>query len=251
MSQLQTAYRFDKYHYYIGKDQVMANADGSLLLPPDDTTVAPETKEGYWSKYDPEKKTWTNEKIPTTCQEAIDSKLSVVANSPEPRDRELVALFDKLVAAEKTAFRVATDSKTNVSTIEAIPAPTLDEAREDKLAELAAVAGIYDQYKCDEMYVVSSLGWKANSDSRSITNMRGLITQLDDKATTQYKDYDNAFHEVTKAQLTTLKDECVKNGQALYQQKWAYQTKINEAKTVDEIKAITFEFTMADFSKKA
>lgn len=126
-TQLQTAYRFDKYSYYRGEDKVMADEAGNLFLPDDDTMIAPELKEGYWSKFDKAGNKWVEEKIPATCQEVIDAGLSVVSNSSEPHDRELIDLFARLVEAEKDVYRLHTEPDTLVQTIEKIPEPTPEE----------------------------------------------------------------------------------------------------------------------------
>lgn len=126
-TRLQTAYRFDKYNYYRGEDKVMADEAGNLFLPDDDTMIAPELKEGYWSKFDKKAQEWHNELIPTSCQEVIDAGLSVVSNSSEPHDRELIDLFARLVAAEKDVYQLHTEPGTLVQTIEKIPEPTPEE----------------------------------------------------------------------------------------------------------------------------
>lgn len=131
-ARLQTAYRFDKYNYYLGKDKVMADNAGNLFLPDDDTMIVPELREGYWSKFDKETQEWHNELIPTSCKEVIDQGLSVVSNSSEPHDRELIALFARLVAAEKDVYQLHTESGTLVQTIEKIPEPTAEEKERQK-----------------------------------------------------------------------------------------------------------------------
>ena len=131
-TRLQTAYRFDKYNYYRGEDKVMADEAGNLFLPDDDTMIAPELKEGYWAKFDKEAQEWHNELIPTSCKEVVDQGLSVVANSSEPHDRELIALFARLVASEKDVYQLHTESGTLVQTIEKIPEPTAEEKERQK-----------------------------------------------------------------------------------------------------------------------
>lgn len=125
----------------------------------------------------------------------------------------------------------------------------LEKAKADKLADLSSVAGQYDQYKCDDMYVISSIGgYKFNADIRSQTNMQGLIDVLDEGTTTLYKDYDNEFRTMTKADLAVLKSECLQNGQYLYQQKWTLQTKINACTSKEELDAIEIKFEMLEFN---
>ena len=130
-------------------------------------------------------------------------------------------------------------------------AEKLANAKTEKLAAFSTYANRFDQYKCNEMYVISSIGgYKFNADIRSQTNMQGLIDVMTDD-TTLYKDYDNEFRTMTKSDLVTLKEECLKNGQNLYQQKWHMQNKINACKTVDELNAIEIKFEMLDFTTKA
>lgn len=126
---------------------------------------------------------------------------------------------------------------------------TLEELKAEKLEALTAYAGQFDQYKCDDMYVTSSIGgYKFNADIRSQTNMQGLIDVLADDATTLYKDYNNEFRAMTKADLATLKSECLQNGQYLYQQKWTLQTKINACTSKEELDAIEIKFEMLEFN---
>ena len=129
------------------------------------------------------------------------------------------------------------------------PKKTLDELKAEKLEALTAYAGQFDQYKCDDMYVTSSIGgYKFNADIRSQTNMQGLIDVLADDATTLYKDYDNEFRTMTKADLAVLKSECLQNGQDLYQQKWTLQTKINACTSKEELDEIEIKFEMLEFN---
>lgn len=129
------------------------------------------------------------------------------------------------------------------------PSQPLEELKAEKLESLTTYAGQFDQYKCDDMYVTSSIGgYKFNADIRSQTNMQGLIDVLADDATTLYKDYDNEFRTMTKADLAVLKSECLQNGQYIYQQKWTLQTKINACTSKEELDAIEIKFEMLEFN---
>ena len=245
MSNTQTVYRYDAKGYYIGTSlaQLLNN---ELLLPSDCTKEKPTLKDGYWSKWSGSK--WANEKIPTTCDEAIKKNLTCISNGQGQHNYEVKALLESLVAADSENYRTVVGDDF-VMSIEAIPEKTLDELKAEKLEALTAYAGQFDQYKCDDMYVTSSIGgYKFNADIRSQTNMQGLIDVLADETTTLYKDYDNEFRTMTKADLAVLKSECLQNGQYLYQQKWAYRAQINACTTKEELAAITFEFKMKDFS---
>ena len=245
MSNTKTVYRHDSEGYYIGTSLAQYVGD-DLLLPSDCVEAQPTIKNGYWSKWSGSK--WANEKIPTTCDEAIKKNLTCISNGQGQHNYEVKTLLESLVAADPENYRI-TVSEDFVMSIEAIPEKTLDELKAEKLEALTAYAGQFDQYKCDDMYVTSSIGgYKFNADIRSQTNMQGLIDVLADDATTLYKDYDNEFRTMTKADLAVLKSECLQNGQYLYQQKWTLQTKINACTSKEELDAIEIKFEMLEFN---
>ncbi len=246
-----TGYHYDSENLFYDGTRIVQKINGEANYPKYVLESAPALKDGYWYKCNSKASGWTSVKKPTSCAEAVESKLSAVANSPKQHDREVCALLQSLVASESDDYRITTDSSSLEMSIEEIPEPTFDEVKAKKEAELASVAGQYDQYKCDAMYVTSSLGYRVNADIRSQTNMQGLIDVMDDSATTLYKDYDNTFQTVTKANLETLKSEAIQNGQSLYQQKWQLQAAIDACTTVDELNAIEIAFTMMDFSESA
>ena len=127
------------------------------------------------------------------------------------------------------------------------PEPTLEELKAKKLAEISAEAHKYSQYECGEMYLTSSVGYRINADHKSQDNIRGLITLGQPCA---FKDFDNVFHADTSIDdLNTMLTECYANGASLYQQKFAYEVRVNAAKSAEDL---NFEvtFSMADFSAK-
>lgn len=126
----------------------------------------------------------------------------------------------------------------------------LNNAKTAKLAELDSITSQFDSYKCDSMFVTSSVGgYRFNADIRSQTNLQGLISVLDDSQTTLYKDYDNEFRTLNKEQMQTIFNECILNGQNFYATKWKYQAQINACTSIDEVNAIEIVFEMMDFSK--
>lgn len=127
----------------------------------------------------------------------------------------------------------------------------LASAKNAKLKELVSVSSKFDDgLVCEEMQIKSSLGFVANADIRSQNNIRGLLTIISsDESTVAYMDAQNTAHMLSKTQLETLLNEIITNGNNLYAQKWTYRTKIEVCTTVEEVQAITFEFTMTDFSK--
>lgn len=104
-----------------------------------------------------------------------------------------------------------------------------------------------------DMYFTSSLGFKVNGDRRTRDNIQDLITFFDaqqQEGKISYRDYDNVEQKLTKENLQTILVEHVTNGQNLYKQKWEKQQKIQAAQSFDELKAISTEFVMSDFSNK-
>lgn len=125
------------------------------------------------------------------------------------------------------------------------PMKGLTEKKQDKLRELSWYADRFEQNKCDEMYVVSSLGFRANADRRSLQNVSNLI---DIGEATQFKDYDDQFHLLGVQDLETLGLEIKKNGANLYSQKFTMQYQIANCQTESEVENFTIQFSMLDFS---
>lgn len=128
---------------------------------------------------------------------------------------------------------------------------TLEEYKQERQQDLRAITDLFENSLNRDMYFVSSLGFKVNGDRRTLTNITNQISLFDQQAQegyVQYRDFDNVLHKLTKEQMQTMYVEHVINGNNLYQQKWAYQEKINAAQTKDELKAMEFIFTMTDFS---
>ena len=127
------------------------------------------------------------------------------------------------------------------------PEKTLDELKTEKLSELTSITSKFDnQLVNNEMIIKSSLGFSINADLRSQNNLRGLIAVGVEPV--NFVAADNSVKSLTLEQLNTLLNECAQNGQRLYLLKWQYREQIEQAKTVDELKAIKFNFTMKDFS---
>ena len=128
------------------------------------------------------------------------------------------------------------------------PEKTLDELKSDKLAELTAITSKFDnQLVNTDMIIKSSLGFSINADLRSQNNLRGLIAVGVEPV--NFMTADNSVQSLSIEQLNVLLNECAQNVQHLYLLKWQYREQIEQAKTVEELNAIKFKFTMKDFSK--
>ena len=136
----------------------------------------------------------------------------------------------------------------NGATFEPVePEKTLDELKSEKLSELTSIASKFDnQLVNTDVIIKSSLGFSINADLRSQNNLRGLIAVGVEPV--NFVVADNSVKSLTLEQLNTLLNECAQNGQHLYLLKWQYREQIEQAKTVDELNAIKFNFTMKDFS---
>ena len=128
------------------------------------------------------------------------------------------------------------------------PEKTLNELKADKLSELTAITSKFDnQLVNTDMIIKSSLGFSINADLRSQNNLRGLIAVGVEPV--NFVTADNSVQSLSLEQLNILLNECAQNVQHLYLLKWQYREQIEQAKTVEELNAIKFKFTMKDFSK--
>ena len=128
------------------------------------------------------------------------------------------------------------------------PEKTLDELKSEKLSKLTAITSKFDdQLVNTNMIIKSSLGFSINADLRSQNNLRGLIAVGVEPV--NFVTADNSIQSLNIEQLNILLNECTQNVQRLYLLKWQYREQIKQAKTVEELNAIEFNFTMKDFSK--
>lgn len=160
MSDVKNVYRFDSDGYYSGicTAQIINN---DVLLPPDCTETKPTLKDGYWSKWNGKK--WENEKIPTTCVEAIANNVTCISNSSNAHDREVKAILEALVTSDSKNYKIVV-SDSFVMSIEEIPEPTPEEQqqKEDEDKQRALDVAIDDLIK--EMAKADLMGdddWKA------------------------------------------------------------------------------------------
>lgn len=241
---LITCYSFDKNGYFASAVTTQV-IDGLALMPPSCLKEAPELKAGFWYKVNEDETGWIAEAKPTSAQECLNITVKHEDNSA--RAVELKKLMQSFCEKDSEHYRVKRDE--NLAwTVEAIPEKTFDELQSEKLKQVSEEAGKYDQYKCDTMYVTSSVdAVKINADARSQNNIRALIEHYTELVT--FKTYDNNYVALNKEQLETMLAECIKNGEALYQQKWQLQQAVASATTKEELEAIKIEFSMLDFSQ--
>ena len=128
------------------------------------------------------------------------------------------------------------------------PTQNLDELKSEKLSELTSITSKFDnQLVNTDMIIKSSLGFSINADLRSQNNLRGLIAVGVEPV--NFVTADNSIQSLNIEQLNILLNECTQNVQHLYLLKWQYREQIKQAKTIEELNTIKFEFVMLDFSK--
>ena len=114
----------------------------------------------------------------------------------------------------------------------------LETERANKLSELSTAF----EDASEMAHLTSSLGFEIDANETANRDIEGLTLVMSDTDTTLFCDYNNQFHEVTRAQLETMRREIVANSQRLYQIKWQYRSLIEASTTVDELDVITIRF---------
>lgn len=90
-------------------------------------------------------------------------------------------------------------------------------------------------------FVESSLGFRADATRRSIEDIDGLIDLVSSgalPAPVTFRDYDNAYHQLTLEQLNTLRLETKGRGPLLYVRKWELEGAVDAAETVETLAGI-------------
>lgn len=130
--------------------------------------------------------------------------------------------------------------------IKAVPAPDIDKLKTRKLSELSELTSKI--FSSSETYLISSLGFRINASSQALEDINGLIILGDE--VTDFNDFDNVIRKLSIEQLEILQKEVIKAGQNIKQQKWAYRKQIENAKSVEILQKIEFEFAISDFKDK-
>ena len=126
------------------------------------------------------------------------------------------------------------------------PAVFIDEWRIKRKAELDSIFDNLSQYKCKDMYLTSSLGFKINADISSQKNLEVLIRI---GQPTKFKDYNNNYQSVTLEHLNTMLTECAINSASLYSTRFSYCDVLKASESLDEIMQLKFDFKMIDFTE--
>lgn len=240
----------DEDGYFDGMVTCMADAKGSLMLGADCYDIAaPEDDGKHFFKLSADKNGWVAEAIPQTVEECVGIVLD--HHKQTERIHKLRTAFDELTK-NSTTYRLVQDPETNARSIEKIPEKTVEEVRTEKKRALdSAFASWYE----DGATLKSSLGFEADSDSRAMQDVNGLVTAAEAQATYSdsgltFMDANNVGHQVNLEQLKTLQLEIIASGNAAYQEKWKLRDAIEKAKTKEELGKIVIAFHPVDFSTK-
>lgn len=134
--------------------------------------------------------------------------------------------------------------------------PDLDELKQMKLG---ALDGAFNEYRnSSETFLVSSLGFKANSNVTAFDNVSGLVAQLQFKADkgeanpqVGFMTFDDELVMLDLEKMKTLQVEISENGSNVYAQKWMLRQTIQAAENEETLNAIEIVFTHTDFTVEA
>lgn len=118
------------------------------------------------------------------------------------------------------------------------PKKPLDELKAAKLQELKAAF----QNTRETAHCMCALGFEVDANEDANTNIVGLITVMKEGETTMFRAYDNSFHEVSREDLITIRDNIIKNSQFLYQMKWGMESRINNAVSEEELNSLVWNY---------
>lgn len=241
----------DEDGYFDGMVACMADAKGSLMLGADCYDIAaPEDDGKHFFKLSADKNGWVAEAIPQTVEECVGIVLD--HHKQTKRIHKLRTAFDELTK-NSTTYRLVQDPETNARSIEKIPEQTVEEARSEKMR---ALDSDFTSWYEDGATLKSSLGFEADSDSRAMQDVNGLVVAAESSATFSetgliFMDANNEGHQVSLEDLKTLQLEIIAAGNAAYQEKWKLRDAINAATSKDELEAIEIKFHPVDFSESA
>ena len=118
------------------------------------------------------------------------------------------------------------------------PKKPLGELKAAKLQELKAAF----QNTIKTAHCMCALGFEVDANEDANTNIVGLITVMKEGETTMFRAYDNSFHEVSREDLITIRDNIIKNSQFLYQMKWGMESRINNAVSEEELNSLVWNY---------
>ena len=128
---------------------------------------------------------------------------------------------------------------------------SIEELKDMKLFDLKTEFETYRN--SSNAFIVSSLGFKVNSNVASLDNVNSLVTALEYRKRNEenpiigFKDFDGVIHDLTIDQMELIRFELITNSSYIYEQKWMFETLIKQAKDESELDSIGFKFYPASF----
>lgn len=121
-----------------------------------------------------------------------------------------------------------------------------------KARKLLAIKQAFLLWRNNNATLISSLGFKIDSNERANTDVSGLLVDREDnqEALITFRDANNAFHALTYTQVKILQKEIIANGNFAYEQKWLFDSQVEGATTKEDLDAIKVVFVGKDFSKE-
>ena len=234
-------HKFDSTGYFAGQCtfQVLEG-----VFAPENTTETPLPEDAdhnaNFYKWDGE--VWQEVKKPTCAADLLGVVVS--HESQTAHDQEMRALVQKLGNEDGYRIQRGTDQSWFV---EEIPLPTVEELKATKLSELESSFLSYRESK--KTWTQSSLGFKVNANSTAYMDVDGLVGILSaqrsagfEDATVAFMDFEKIPHDLTEAQLLTIKNEIAMNGTRAYGLKWTLREQINAAQSGEELDAVIINF---------
>lgn len=118
------------------------------------------------------------------------------------------------------------------------PQKPLVELKMEKLALLgSAFANALAAAHC-----MSSAGFEIDANDTAVRNIDGLLLTVAPEDTVWFRACDNRFHQVTRAQLETMRKEIAVHNRQLYQMKWAFEHRIRMAETAGDLERIAISW---------
>ena len=161
---------------------------------------------------------------------------------------------DAIMKIEKKVFSASPNN--NVSEFWAKFGVTYIEEQEPietfKKRKSFAIKRAFLDWRNNKATLISSLGFKADSNERANTDVSGLLVACEDNQDVliTFRDADNEFHALTYAQMKVLQKEIIENGNHAYAQKWMLDAQVESATTKEELDAVVVKFEGKDFTKE-
>lgn len=127
--------------------------------------------------------------------------------------------------------------------IEIVPEPIEARMERERFLAHEMLKSAFLAYR-DSAVIDTPLGFPVDAGDRALQDVSGLIVLLDgdETQTLPFMDANNVPHPVTLAELSTIRKLIVQNGARAYQRKWELRGAIDNAKTPEELEAISFSF---------